>query len=219
MGRAAKAMLPFRSAHAVGRPAMALCGFLMALAFLSNVVSLARLALPALRGFDSITAIFQVRQSWEVFAPQPVHYRRDYRLVAHMADGSTVNLMDLLPTPLLRYDANSRAVFASPRWNKYFTRLDQLTDDDWRSLGRYLCRQASTASSVREVEITLITMPIEDSPAAVRPVEHRSFECVPVSVSENFVVSNKSLVLNLYHTLLGQPSSTALLQNRCREYF
>ena len=153
----------------------------MVAAFLSNAFGLARLSFPSLRGFDQVSAVLQVRQSWEVFAPGPVHFRRAYRVVAHGADGATVDPISLMPTPLFRSDGNLRIAFASPRWTKYFTRLDELGEPAWEAFGRYLCRQAQArmpaGSAIRQVEITLMTDPIEGTPPAERPLLRRAFDC------------------------------------------
>jgi hypothetical protein len=182
----ANMLFPFKSIGPVKRPALVLCGFLMVLAFLSNVFGLARLSFSELRRFDQVSAIFQVKQSWEVFAPRPVHFQRDYHVVVHRVDGSTVNLIGLLPTPLFQSDANLRVVFASPRWTKYFTRFDEFTEETWQALGQYLCRQAQgqipSMSVARQVEITLVTEPSKGTPAPVRSLEHRAFDCAPASI-------------------------------------
>ncbi len=183
--RVTKIFLPIRSTAPIGRLGLALCGFLMGLAFLSNVFGLMGLSFPALRRFDQVTAAFQVKQRWEVFAPNPVHFQRDYRVIAHMADGSAVDVMTLLPTPVFRVDANLRVAFSSPRWTKYYTRFDEFSEEAWAGFGRYLCRQAQArmpASTVREVEITLVTEPIEGTPPAVTPVQHRVLDCSSASI-------------------------------------
>jgi hypothetical protein len=177
----ARVLLPFRVARPIGKPALALCGLLMALALTSNVFGLARLAFPALARFDEITAIFQVKQRWEVFAPGPTHFQRDYRLIAHMADGSTIDVMTLVPAPVFRMNNGVRVDFASPRWVKYYTRFDEFTEQDWTAFGRYLCRQMRShipsPSSVRQIELTVVTRPIKGTPPAQTPLEHRVFEC------------------------------------------
>jgi len=183
--RVTKIFLPIRSTAPIGRLGLALCGFLMGLAFLSNVFGLMGLSFPALRRFDQVTAAFQVKQRWEVFAPNPVHFQRDYRVIAHMADGSAVDVMTLLPTPVFRVDANLRVAFSIPRWTKYYTRFDEFSEEAWAGFGRYLCRQAQArmpASTVQGVEITLVTEPIEGTPPAVTPVQHRVLDCSSASI-------------------------------------
>ena len=164
------------------------CGVLMVLAFLSNVFGIVRLSLPALREFDHVTAIFQVRQSWEVFARVPTHFRHEYRIVAYGPDGSIVHLLERILRPPLQSDVNLTITFASPRWMKYFTRLDELTEAAWASFGAYLCHQSQikmiSASPISRVEITLITEPVLDSPPAQRPTIRRSFDCAPRSIYE-----------------------------------
>jgi hypothetical protein len=182
----AKILFPIRSTRPIGKPALALCGSLMAFALTSNIFGLARLSFPALYSFDEITAVLQVKQSWEVFAPEPTHFQYDYRVVAQLSDGSTVDVMTLLPIPVFRTDENLRIAFSSPRWVKYYTRFGDLTEHDWPAFGRYLCWQTqahvTSGSTVQQIELTVITTPIEGTPAARTPVEQRVFACLSASI-------------------------------------
>ena len=181
-----KILFPIRSPRSIGKLGLVLCGFLMAFALTSNIFGLARLSFPALYSFDEITAVLQVKQSWEVFAPGPTHFQYDYREVAQLADGSTVDVMALLPVPVFRTDKNWRIAFSSPRWVKYYTRFGDLTEHDWPAFGRYLCRQAqahiTSGSTVQQIGLTVITRPIEGAPAASIPVEQRVFACLLDSI-------------------------------------
>src|SRR5262249_53704860 len=75
----ANTLLPFRSDRAPGRVMLALCAILMIAAFLANATSLARLrfagGLPVLEKYQNVAAALQVDQDWELFAPQPAHFR------------------------------------------------------------------------------------------------------------------------------------------------
>jgi hypothetical protein len=70
--------------------------------------------------------------------------------MARQEDASTVDLMELLPRPLLRSNENGRIDFATSHWRKYFTRLDLLTEPEWAALAQYLCRQAEHEQSAVE---------------------------------------------------------------------
>jgi hypothetical protein len=166
---------------AIGQRTLVLCGFLMILAFLSNIFALTRVSFPVLRSFNYVPSIFQVRQSWKLFAPVPVHFHHDYNILVYKTDGSMVDLNEHLPTPLFYVAENSRLIFASPRWAKYFTLFDEFTADDWKAFGQYLCRLAQNherAHSVRQVEITLITESAKNTPPFLKPQERRAFECL-----------------------------------------
>jgi Vitamin K-dependent gamma-carboxylase len=177
----ARFVLPFRSPGPPGRLALSLCGGLMGLAFLSNAFGLARLSFPVLYRFDQLTGALQVRQSWEVFAPGPTHFRRQYQIVAKLSDGATIDLMQALPRPLIWTGADGAVHFASPRWTKYFTRFPDFKEPAWQGLGQYLCRQAlarlPAGASVREVELTLLTEPVAGTPSDPQPRIERVFAC------------------------------------------
>ena len=183
-GSLAKGLFPFRHERAVGRLALILCGILMLFAFLSNVAGLARLKFPLVREFDQVTAALQVRQSWDLFAPAPVHFRREYRILARTADGSTIDVMQLLPGPPLRSSPDRDSIsFTSPRWTKYFTRFDVFTEAAWTAFGQYLCRQSSARMPhgpvIKQVHITLIEEPIPGTPPAFTPTIGRLIDCTP----------------------------------------
>lgn len=174
-------LLPLRSSRSIGRPALVLCGLLMTFALTSNILSLARLAFPDLSRFDDVFAVTQIKQGWEVFAPRPTHFRRKYSVVAHLGDGSTVDVMNLLPIPIFRIDEVLHVSFSSPRWAKYYTRFDDLTDQDWFAFGRHLCRLAqfhvATGTVVRQIEFTAMTAPMYEMSDVKIPFEHRVFDC------------------------------------------
>jgi hypothetical protein len=182
---ATKLVFGYRSPAPVGRLGLSVCFCLMAFAVFGNVFSVTRPRLPDLRRFDEILDVLQVKQSWELFAPVPPHFRYDYRGTVHMADGSVADMNTLLPAPLFWTDQNMRITFASPRWLKYFTRLDQLTDETWASFGHYLCRKAQTRGPqkimLQEVEITSIIEPIAGTPPYPQPIEHRIVSCSETS--------------------------------------
>jgi hypothetical protein len=76
-GLLTRTLFPFRSDQPVGSAMVALCGILMMSALLANATSLARLKFPVLEKYKQVAAVLQVDQDWELFAPQPAHFRRD----------------------------------------------------------------------------------------------------------------------------------------------
>lgn len=180
----ANTLLPFRSDPSPGRVMLALCAILMIAAFLANATSLARLRFAVLEKYQHVAAALQVDQDWELFAPQPAHFRREYRIMARLEDASTVDLMQLLPRPLLQSNENGGIDFATWHWRKYFTRLDLLTEPQWAALARYLCRQAGAQAigsrAIKQVEIDVTTQPaIAGTPPSSHPATHRSLDCAP----------------------------------------
>src|SRR6185295_11986243 len=91
--------------------------------------------------FARLLAVLQIGQSWDLFAPQPVNQRHRFAIQATLADGSSVDLLQRLPHPPLRPAVEGRAIaFANGRWRKLFSRLEQLSPEQWTALGRYFCQ-------------------------------------------------------------------------------
>jgi hypothetical protein len=179
----AKALLPLRSDRSIGRSMLVLCAILMTLAITSNISSVARLKFPSLSEVGQVTAALQVRQEWTLFAPTPTRFIHEYRVVVHNTDGTTTDLMRILPMPLFRSNAHGGLDFASPRWAKYFTRFEELTEPAWLAFGHYLCARAQAQlglqSIAREVEITATMKPaVEGTPPAAQPEIFRQFACL-----------------------------------------
>ncbi|MEJ0071936.1 MAG: HTTM domain-containing protein [Pseudomonadota bacterium] len=170
LGPLAARLLPFRSDRPIGRPALALCGLLMLFGFISNLASVARLSITVPPAVDQLTDMLQVHQSWELFAPRPTHWRRDFRLLAVTADGATADLNAQRPAPLFR-SVDGALEFASHRWLKFFTQLDQFPKAQRDAFGDYLCRQAQRqdrGASLREVAFHETKQLIEPSGAPAR---------------------------------------------------
>ena len=74
--------------------------------------------------------------------------------------------MAILPEPLIRAPRDREPVgFASPRWLKYFSRLDTMRDPERAALGDYLCRLAARAAApVRRIELGLAKQVIQPGP-------------------------------------------------------
>jgi hypothetical protein len=198
LGAMTKIILPFRRPPPPGRSAQALCGVLAVLALTINIVGIeppafgtaggdqpVRFAHRAPRWLVELAVDSQVWQGWPLFTPPP-HWRRDYRFVARDANGAGSDLMARLPMPPVREEAGGRLVFPDSRWLKFFTQFNLLSDRDWASFGRYLCRAAQDAtappaSAVTAIDLTTTTRPIDGTPASgMPPDQSRRFECRPV---------------------------------------
>jgi hypothetical protein len=194
LGRVTKIVLPFRSPPAPGLPAQLLCGWLAALALAMNICTIERPAFGAAATSDQpihfahraprwlveLAVDFQVWQGWPLFTPPP-HWHREYHMTATGTNGASFDLMESLPMPPLRLEPNGRLIFADTRWQKLFTQLNLLTERDWASFGKYLCRlaQENVLSSIVGIELSTSTRPIAGTPSGGMPAPlHRHFECV-----------------------------------------
>jgi hypothetical protein len=119
-------------------------------------------------------AALQMRQRWALFAPVPSHYRWDFALATVSSDGMRKDLLPLLDAPPFRTRETGKIEFASRRWLKYFTNFDQLSEEAWAGLGRYLCRHsAATGAATIELSIVLTPVVIEGP----RSEERHKFDC------------------------------------------
>jgi hypothetical protein len=141
LGPLAARLLPLRSDQPLGRPALVLCGVLMLFGFASNLSSVARLSIAVPATFDQLTDVLQIHQSWQLFAPRPTHWERDFHLVTMAPDGTIADLNAALPVPLVQ-SVDGALRFASHRWLKFFTQFDQFPKPQRDAFGAYLCRQA-----------------------------------------------------------------------------
>jgi hypothetical protein len=163
-------LLPFRTDPPIGQLGLVLCALLIGAAFACNVNGIARIyyersaatltrKTPDL--LDQVVAVLQVRQRWNLFAPVPSHSIREYHVLSHMSDGSTTDLMTILPRPLFRTRLDGSGIlFPNHHWQKYFSRIDKLPDYQWQAFGLYLCRRARATKAgamTRAVELIVVT--------------------------------------------------------------
>jgi hypothetical protein len=180
LGPLAARLLPFRSDRPIGTPLLALCGGLMVLGFASNVASVVSLSVTLPELFNQVVNTAQVGQSWELFAPRPTHWRRTFRLEVATADGATADLDAWLPVPLFRID-DGAVSFASHRWLKFFTQLDDLPEAQRAAFGAWLCREAARharGAAVRAVVVHETKLLIEPGPEQSWVFDYR-FACAP----------------------------------------
>jgi Vitamin K-dependent gamma-carboxylase len=190
LGPFAARLLPSRSERAPRQPALIVCAALMGFAVVANTASVAS----AMRGnvsgvasepswLDHLTAILQVKQSWPLFAPVPVHFAWTYQILAHAADGSTIDLMRARPVSLMYASDDGGSVeFASFRWQKHLGYIGRLSSSQWSALGSFVCRVLrqtnGPGADTRSVEIVITTQP---RIATVRGIasssDRRQFEC------------------------------------------
>jgi len=177
LGPLASRLLPIRTQPAIGPVAEVVCGTLMWLALICNVLSLQGSLLDIRLPFGAGSAksvsrndvfdALQIGQTWRLFAPTPVNAQHHYRIRAEMTDGSFVDLISRLP--LVRANPDGYTVsFANHRWLKFFSRFDDLTPEQWSAFGLYLCRKAQeriafAQAQVHAVEITVFVQSVSDA--------------------------------------------------------
>jgi hypothetical protein len=159
LGALTAPLLKFRSDGTPRWPLLALCGLLALLALIGNVHNAARPVFNTPDKLDHLIAGLQVGQRWDLFAPVPVHSRHDYEIFAHAADGSAFELALVSPPPLTQPRGDGGLEFPNHRWLKYFSRLENLTENDRMAFGWYMCRRAReqgpTTSPIHDVALTI----------------------------------------------------------------
>lgn len=173
---AARVLLPERSERPLGPASRTCCIVLSAIMLLSNVEGLILRAtsIQAPPAVQHLVAALQMRQRWALFAPVPSHYRWDFALAIVSPDGVRKDLVPLLDAPPFRTYESGKIEFASRRWLKYFTNFDQLSEEAWTGLGRYLCRySAGMGATTIELSIGLTPVVIEGP----RSEERHQFDC------------------------------------------
>jgi len=181
LGSLTRHVLPFKIQRPIGRPALVLCGTLVALALLGNIASLVRLSTDRLKPLDRAIAVLQVAQNWGLFAPTPTNWRRELRITMRTGDGSASDLVARLVPPLFHGNARGGIDFLNDRWLKYFTGLDHASEREWAALGDYLCRRARAVAGgagVQDVALAEFRQPADTAPASRSvPVHQRTFRC------------------------------------------
>jgi hypothetical protein len=139
LGMVTARLLPYRRNPPTGRPALAVCGILAALALAGNVDTLLRPDnTPDV--FHHVLSVLQVAQRWTLFAPDPRRYQ--VQATVHHANLPPLPLSQLLVEPLFAaLDGSNKVEFASHRWLKYFSRFEFFNEAEWDALGRYLCHR------------------------------------------------------------------------------
>src|SRR5262249_14872067 len=171
----ARRILPFRKERPIGAGAEIVCGVLMWLALICNVLSLPwpgkeRLSAVVVSskpaGRSQVFEALQIGQSWSLFAPTPTNRQRRYLVSATTMDGIRVDLMACARDPLFWLSNGYRVSFVTHRWMSYFDKLNALTKEQWAALGGYLCQwagrpQAGLLMPVREVEIVEFDLSVD----------------------------------------------------------
>jgi hypothetical protein len=170
-----------KASIALSRLGQTVCGVLGALALFSNAESIWSAGHgPLSPRFDHILAAMQVRQEWSLFAPIPTHYLWNFRIVGKLDDGSELSYSHFVSGPIKIFEHEDRIEFASRRWLKYFTNLDQFGPATWSALGKYLCSRFKWAGSPHLLAVDSVDYVVtRTSIVSGYPnmIEHHEFPC------------------------------------------
>jgi hypothetical protein len=179
LGGVAKQLMPDRNHDPIGVPAVALCGLLSSLALADNVSNLINDSGSAV---SRVSAAFQVRQNWALFAPVPTYQSWNYTIVVIEQDGTMADLMRPLHPPLIA-TSSGKVTAASRAWLKYFTRFMAFDVGDWTALGRYLCEKSQhgigPSSAVVGINVKVTISPVSAASDSGKNRGHeQQFQCV-----------------------------------------
>lgn len=129
LGKFTAAFLPFREIRPTPAIFRYVCGVMILLCFIGNVLSL-----PQVRINDSSTLWFrrailalQIDQAWRLFAPDPVWGLSFYRMVGLHADGNFLEMTDFVDKSIIHRSENGYIDFRNHYWLKYYDALS-ITD-------------------------------------------------------------------------------------------
>jgi Vitamin K-dependent gamma-carboxylase len=161
-----------------GTLAQGLCGTLMLLALTINGVSLFRNRFLDTAALDFSASLFQVKQRWTLFAPNPTNLRRSFTFLAETG-GTLGGSQPFKPHPLEGLGAGPQQIW-SLRWAKYMSRLNENSEVAWSAFGDLICRKAGAAlpgQTLRAVRISVEMRAFERDHWVPRPAIERRFEC------------------------------------------
>ncbi len=191
LGAITRYILPLRKERPIRAEAEIICGVLMWLALICNVMSLPwpgkdRIgsvisSKPA--GRSQFFEALQVGQSWSLFAPVPTHYQHRYQVSATTIEDTPIELMEHARHPLFWEPDAYRVKFATHRWMTYFAHLNARTKEQLTSFGSYLCWWARRPDQgldarLREVEIRQFILAFDEIWARdTRPAVQQTKTC------------------------------------------
>lgn len=164
--------LPVRTQPVPGLLMQGLCGFLLYMMLLCNLLSVPKPAfqepwikqivesihVPAPRWLSQLIGFVQVKQTWSLFAPEPENLVRHIELTGVLDDGQEIDVQTRLPFRLVGMASNNYQIdFINHKWLKFFTRINKTHNARMDAFGQYLCREANhsdaTAPHVKEVVV------------------------------------------------------------------
>ncbi len=189
LSTATRKLLPLHAQQPIGTLSAYICGFLLLLTVAFMVMDMRRPAMsvhfensrfyaelpdeqpretPYLFGgmplwLNRMATFFQMRQRWDLFAPNPPNAQTRYSLVGEGFAGETVQLETLWSPPLFELKLNDYSVsFVNLRWQRYFSLLSgNAAAGRRKALGVYLCRLATARLDrpPRSVRIRMASVP------------------------------------------------------------
>jgi hypothetical protein len=126
LGKLTGVFLPFREIRPTPAGLQYVCGALILLAFIGNVLSLPQVRIHSNSTLWLRRAIttLQISQTWDLFAPNPVWSVTSYRVVGFNDDEDFLEMTDLLDTGMIHRSENGYVNFRNHYWSKYFEGLD-----------------------------------------------------------------------------------------------
>jgi hypothetical protein len=174
--------------------ASVLCGFLALLGLTTNIQSIVALQNTGgtvegpgyFKRVLELAAALQVAQHWYLFAPVPAHFVRQYRILVRPGQHETGELAPEPQRPALFADDGGSIDFVNHRWAKYFSRVQQLSEAEWKALGAFVCRRSrddvfAVEGEIRSVGIVASVRTVEYGISAHPEVElsQHWFNCSP----------------------------------------
>jgi Vitamin K-dependent gamma-carboxylase len=181
LGWLAKHLMPEREHGPIGVAALALCGWLSALAFSNNVSNLIGIFVNSGTAVSRLSAVFQVNQNWALFAPVPTHQFWNFTIFVIEQDGTMADLTQVFHPPLIA-TSSGKVSAASRAWMKYFTRFRAFDAGDWAALGRYLCEKAQRSigpsPAVAGINVKVEVSPLSATSDSRKHGHEQRFRCV-----------------------------------------
>jgi hypothetical protein len=126
LGKLTAVFLPFREIRPTPASIKYICGVMILLAFIGNVLSL-----PQVNISDHSTLwlrrtlrALQLSQTWNLFAPNPVWSVSSYRVVGVDVDDDFLDMTDLFDSGVIHRSENGYLEFRNHYWSKYYEALD-----------------------------------------------------------------------------------------------
>ena len=135
------AALPI-SEHVRGDPAaVVVCATLAILGLAANITSIVWYDEIYRSTFSNdLFAVAQVRQHWDLFAPNPTHFAWQFSIRVRTAE-EEYEWVSSTSVPIAINSATGKYRFISTRWKKIFSWFGEFSGAQWRATGEYFCRQ------------------------------------------------------------------------------
>ena len=146
-----------------GYGAIAVCAILAVLALAANVTSVARQEEIYRSTFmNNLFAVAQVRQHWDLFAPNPTHFAWQFSIRRRTAEGER-EWVSSNSAPISIGRATGEYRFVASRWRKFFSWFGEFSHAQWNATGEYFCLRIgkqSRPSDAQEIMLDFAKVPL-----------------------------------------------------------